>query len=182
MLPTFGAFFASLSGREYEGDSDKSMYDSLMMSHSGFVQIHDGVLQLLQELRDRGIKTGLFTGGIRAGAKAMIEVGHLDDYVLAEEMVTQGDITRMKPDPEGLLLAARKLDVTPDNAVYVGDMEYDRECARNANVPFFQAKWDRTFSSVARPFVHPVAFAHPLEILDVVVGIDHKLGTGELGY
>jgi len=44
------------------------------------------------------------------------------------------DITRLKPDPEGLLLALARLGVS--DAIYVGDTVIDAAAAVNADLPF----------------------------------------------
>jgi FMN phosphatase YigB (HAD superfamily) len=50
-------------------------------------------------------------------------------------VVSSGDaeVRGFKPDPSGLLLAAKRLGVTPQRLLYVGDRpEVDAECARRA--------------------------------------------------
>jgi HAD superfamily hydrolase (TIGR01549 family) len=53
-----------------------------------------------------------------------------------EAIVTGDDVTRPKPDPEGLQIALARLDVLTGEAVYVGDTAADRDMALAAGVPF----------------------------------------------
>ena len=53
----------------------------------------------------------------------------LIDVVVHRDMVTQ-----VKPDPEALLLAAKKLGVSPEACVMVGDLPLDVMAARNAGM------------------------------------------------
>ena len=46
------------------------------------------------------------------------------------------DVSRHKPDPEGLLAAIGRLGGSPSNTLYVGDSVTDAEAARRAGVPF----------------------------------------------
>jgi phosphoglycolate phosphatase-like HAD superfamily hydrolase len=49
-------------------------------------------------------------------------------------VVGRSEVTRLKPDPEGLLTACRLLDVAPSSAAYLGDATADIEAARNAGL------------------------------------------------
>ncbi len=51
-------------------------------------------------------------------------------------IITAEDFSRPKPDPEPLLLAAKKLGVEPNECVYIGDLETDMEAARAAGMRF----------------------------------------------
>ncbi len=46
------------------------------------------------------------------------------------------DVTRHKPDPEGLIKAAGELGVGIENCVYVGDSHVDAGAAQSAGMPF----------------------------------------------
>lgn len=52
----------------------------------------------------------------------------------ASVIVTADDVAQGKPHPEGLLLAAEKLNADPRNCVYVGDQDFDMEAAANAGM------------------------------------------------
>jgi phosphoglycolate phosphatase len=56
--------------------------------------------------------------------------------------VVSGDtLPQRKPDPAPLLLAARQLGVTPDEAVYVGDAARDIEAGRAAGMTTIAAAY-----------------------------------------
>lgn len=46
------------------------------------------------------------------------------------------DVPAFKPDPSGLLLALKRLDVAAADAIYVGDTTIDAEAAANAGLSF----------------------------------------------
>ena len=50
--------------------------------------------------------------------------------------VTYEDTEKHKPDPDPLLLAAERLGVSPENCVYIGDVETDMKAALAANMKF----------------------------------------------
>ena len=63
----------------------------------------------------------------------------LDRLGLAETVdlvVGSADVTRHKPDPEGLLLALNQLEVRPEHALFCGDTVMDAGAAQNAGTHF----------------------------------------------
>jgi len=50
--------------------------------------------------------------------------------------VTSRDVARPKPHPDVLLKALERFGARPEEALYVGDAELDREAARAAGVGF----------------------------------------------
>lgn len=57
------------------------------------------------------------------------------------EVVTASDTTLHKPNPEPLQLVLKKLQRTPNEALYIGDSEHDMACAHAAGVDFGLALW-----------------------------------------
>jgi pyrophosphatase PpaX len=58
-----------------------------------------------------------------------------------ELVVGSDDTVRHKPEPDPLLLAADRLDVSIEDCVYVGDSPYDMRAARAANAVALGALW-----------------------------------------
>jgi pyrophosphatase PpaX len=50
-------------------------------------------------------------------------------------------VVQPKPDPEGLLLAARRLRVRTMRAVYIGDRDVDVDAGRHAGMTVWRATW-----------------------------------------
>lgn len=57
------------------------------------------------------------------------------------KVVTASDTTLHKPNPEPLQLVLKKLQRTPNEALYIGDSEHDMACAHAAGVDFGLALW-----------------------------------------
>lgn len=53
-----------------------------------------------------------------------------------EVVVTREDTKKHKPNPEPLLLACKKLEIEPEEAIYVGDTIIDYQAAKNAGMNF----------------------------------------------
>lgn len=77
-------------------------------------------------------KLAIVTSRLRAGMEEIFslrQMAHLFDVV-----VTYEDIKNPKPHPEPLLLASRKLGISPKEAIYIGDGPSDIESARDAGM------------------------------------------------
>ena len=47
-----------------------------------------------------------------------------------------------KPSPRLMEMALKKLNLRPDEVIYIGDSKEDEELSRNSGVQFFGALWD----------------------------------------
>lgn len=79
--------------------------------------LHAGALELLDELRSRGVATALVSSSWRALVDAALRVvGPRFDVTLAGD-----EVTHAKPHPEPYLTACARLGVTADRAVVLED-------------------------------------------------------------
>lgn len=79
-----------------------------------------GAIELLTELKARGIKTGLVTMSMRVMAQTVADsIG----FSAFDVIVAGDDVLRGKPDPEPYLLAAQQLGVSPSNCLALEDSE-----------------------------------------------------------
>lgn len=92
-----------------------------------------GAREALARLHDAGLRLAIVTSGDRS--RVLRELHQLDVERYFGVVVCGGDVARKKPDPEGLILALRRLDVATGRAVYVGDSPEDVVMARRAGVP-----------------------------------------------
>lgn len=79
-------------------------------------------LILIDLLRVKGFKIGVYTNSIRETAEAMLKYAGLLDKI--DVLVTNQDVRNPKPDPEGYILACSKLKVEPQKTYVVEDGEY----------------------------------------------------------
>ncbi len=94
------------------------------------VGLFEGTGSLLQELSETGYKIGLVTAA-KHPQEDLARHGVADYF---DVVISAQDITKHKPDPEGINLALEKLGTTPDEAVYVGDMLTDIQAAKAAGL------------------------------------------------
>lgn len=93
---------------------------------------YPGTQELFAALRQHDIKIGIYSD-YKAHDK-LAAMGLEADLVISS---TDPEIDRLKPDPKGLLYIAQRLQVTPEECLFVGDrQELDGECATQANMPY----------------------------------------------
>lgn len=114
-------------------------YDNLdaAMVH---LQAFDGVREMLEHLIGHGYRVGVFTHATRRAATMALQVTRLS--LLISAMVCGEDVEHGKPHPEGLRKACGALDVTAQDAAYVGDAPADMACAVQAGCLAVHAAWD----------------------------------------
>lgn len=89
-----------------------------------------GAKRVLETLEEQGCGIGIVTTKARDTATRILDSHGLPYHVL----VTAEDVERVKPDPEPVLKALDALGVRPEEAVMVGDHEYDVRAANSAGV------------------------------------------------
>ncbi len=92
-----------------------------------------GVVETLEKLKRDGVRTAICSNKHVQFTKQLVRaksIEHLFDEVLGPD-----DVGVPKPDPAMLFEAMRRLKVTREETVYVGDMVIDIEVARAAGVP-----------------------------------------------
>ncbi len=91
----------------------------------------EGALQLLADLRAAGVSTAIVT------SSNAVKMNHIFEVIpelkeLVDTFVTDEDVTNSKPDPEGYLLAAKRLGATPGHYAVVEDSLAGLEAGRRA--------------------------------------------------
>ncbi len=91
-----------------------------------------GAQDLLDELRQRGLRLGMATQKSKPALDAILQHHCLTRFFSA---VVSGDcVARRKPSPDALLECLRLLDTDPQHTIYVGDHPYDIMAARAAGI------------------------------------------------
>lgn len=86
-------------------------------------------IQTLETLRKLGAKIGLVTNTSIKAVNIVFQTHRLKDYF--DVVVTRENVKKLKPDPEGILLAVKKLEAK--NFFMIGDLIHDVIAAKSAN-------------------------------------------------
>jgi pyrophosphatase PpaX len=115
----------------------------------------EGMEDVIERLHEDGTRVGVVTARRRATvdrAFARLRVGHLCETVVG------GDETeRHKPEPEPLLLAAKRLGVSPQDCAYVGDSPFDTRAAKAAHMYPVAVPWGRIHDRATLAAEQPAA-------------------------
>jgi putative hydrolase of the HAD superfamily len=79
----------------------------------------DQAREVIQHIRKKNYKTGLITNG-----KTLIQYGKIDQVGLRNDfdiIIVSEEAGFKKPDPRIFEMALRKLDLRPDECIYIGD-------------------------------------------------------------
>lgn len=99
---------------------------------------YDGVCEILEYLKNKGIKTAVVTNKVHWAAEEI--VGHFFEGFI-DVTAGQVDGAAQKPEPDGIFYVLKKLGISKENAVYVGDSEVDCLTAHNAGIPCIGVTW-----------------------------------------
>lgn len=94
----------------------------------------DGVSEALMALKSRGLKLGVCTNRDRASTIALLTSATIADSF--DAIVGLGDAPLPKPAADPLLLLMQRLQVSPEETLFVGDSAMDARCAQLSKVRF----------------------------------------------
>ncbi|MEE4379974.1 MAG: HAD family hydrolase [Candidatus Competibacteraceae bacterium] len=116
-----------------------------------FGGVYAGIEAMLATLRQQRIGLGIVTGKSRGAWEITQQAVDLGGFDVA---VYDDDVQEEKPAPEGILLALKRLELTADEVVYIGDSSKDALAASAAGVRFGAALWPK--GEEGTDFLHEV--------------------------
>ena len=126
-----------------------------------------GIPEAIASLKNAG-----FTVGVVTSKRAVLATKSLKAHGLFDAFACVNgaeDSAAHKPDPDPLLTAAKKLGVSPDRCVYVGDSPYDLQAAHAANMPCVGVTWGKFFGrDILLEQMPSVLIASPEELVGAV--------------
>jgi HAD superfamily hydrolase (TIGR01509 family) len=91
-----------------------------------------GAKDLVKRLRDEGLTLIIATSAAESELETMLKQVGLDDLI--EKKTSSRDVESSKPDPDIVHAALEKANLSPKNAIMLGDTPYDVEAASKAYV------------------------------------------------
>lgn len=129
--------YKALTGNMEEARADrffalfKEKADEVMVDSA---ELYPGVKDMLVSLREQGYRIGIVTTKFAYRVRNIMK--KFDAEKLLDVVIGVGDVTKVKPDPEGLLLAVEQLGVKKEEVLYVGDSYVDAKAAEAAGMKF----------------------------------------------
>lgn len=112
-------------------------------------RIFDGVVELLQALREQSVKTAIVTSSNRAKLSHLFNQ-HPALEALVDTIITDEDVTESKPSPQPYLIAASRLGVDIQACAVVEDSLAGMESGRRAGAAVVGVATTCTPETVAR--------------------------------
>ena len=105
---------------------------------SAHTRPYDGIVELIEELRSQGVKTAVVSNKPDFGVQLLVQ-----DYFPTSFDAAVGERIGIakKPAPDSVNEVLRLLDISREEAVYIGDSEVDIETARNAGMTGVIVTW-----------------------------------------
>jgi len=107
--------------------------------------LYDGIPELLCVLKEKGYKLAIVSNKLQAGVDELYERYFRD---MVEVALGEQPQWQRKPAPDMVLEAMKRLGVTADEAIYIGDSDVDMATARNSGLSCISVLWgfrDREF-------------------------------------
>ena len=135
-------------------------WEALAYDRLDEIPMYDGITEVIAELRNGGCQCGIVTSRTRLQLEQGIKpIGFTPWF---DEIICADDVEHPKPSPDALLECLRRFGCKPEDAVYIGDSEYDMQCAKSAGVKSVLALWGCV---EAEKLTSDLRFEHPAEIL-----------------
>jgi HAD superfamily hydrolase (TIGR01509 family) len=107
--------------------------------HITEIHLFPGIRGLLARLKAGGCKIALFTGGSMKSSRFCLH--HAGILELFDVLITGDVVAHPKPDPEGVLMAMRRMDVLSQETILAGDAGSDIAAGKRAGAVSVLAKW-----------------------------------------
>jgi pyrophosphatase PpaX len=116
------------------------VYRSYYRTHmDAQTHLFEGVKSLLDELAAKGVKMAAVTNKGSRGVQHAFDKFDLGKYFAAS--ITADDVSKGKPDPEGILTTLNRLGIDAEEALFVGDSYNDMIAAKGAGVKSVLVGW-----------------------------------------
>jgi phosphoglycolate phosphatase/pyrophosphatase PpaX len=151
---------------EYHEAAIRRFRERYEQDHAQLVSVFAGVREMLAALSSSRIPMGVMTGKGRDTAD--ITLAKLGWTKLFGSVVTGDEITRAKPDPQGVLLVAQQLGIDPASCRYVGDAPADIRAGKAAGMKTVWAAWHPIYADEIARLAPDLVAKTPAEVLKIL--------------
>lgn len=160
-----------------EADAARRRFiDTYAASPATLSHVYPGIRTLLQELRERGVKTAVCTNKIERIGSDILERFDLRRYF--DAVVGSGGDRPMKPDPRPIYEAVARAGGRIERALLVGDTGADHGAAIAARIPLILIDYGYSHVPI-NALTYGIIVDNPLSLHEAVmhfVGMEHFLG------
>lgn len=122
-------YMATLPAADYT--AMKAQLDAIELRLAAEVEPAPGAVELVRQLREQGRRLGILTRNLQVVARSTLSCLGILDCFAAEDVLGREDAAP-KPSPDGIHQLLDRWQLSPDEAVMVGDFRFDLEAGRAA--------------------------------------------------
>lgn len=157
--------YAQPSAEAHLDEADRRFH-AYYADHHEEIQAFPDIPLVIRFARENGWRFAVFTGKARHSAVLTLE--RLKLWPLVECLIAGDEVSRAKPDPEGVRAVARQLRLPPQALLVVGDMPADILAGKAAGARTAAALWG-TFNPEATRAAGPDWTLHRVEQLRTIL-------------
>ena len=124
----------------------KEQEEAVLNEHKNYYPLHscdmtkpyDGIVELLQALKDHGVKTAVVSN--KSDANVSTLVAQFFDGFFDVSIGSMDGVAR-KPAPDMIKMALERLGVSKEDVVYIGDSEVDLNTTKNSQLDMITVTW-----------------------------------------
>lgn len=131
-----------------------------------FTGPYDGIHELLNALRERGIRTAVVSNKIEPAVIVLCDEHFPGQF---EYMVGNRPDLAPKPAPDSVNEVIGKMELAREDIVYIGDTEVDIQTANNAGIDCIGVDWGFRDGEYLRELGVKYVVEKPAEVLDIVL-------------
>ena len=117
----------------------QTLLDNYLNCIGQYSALYSGLDDLLKRLNNAAIPWGIVTNKPIAYAQPLIEKLQLSDR--CDVLICPDHVAQVKPHPEGLFMAAKKINCHASTVAYIGDHDRDIEAGRAAGMKTIAAAY-----------------------------------------
>ncbi len=126
---------------------------------------YKGILELLKELKSRGIKTAVVSNKFDLAVKELCK-RYFDGLI--EIAIGESENVRKKPAPDSVLKAIQELKSERKSCIYIGDSDVDVQTAKNSGLKCIGVTWGFRDRELLESEGADFIVNHPSEIVEII--------------
>ena len=156
------------------GDNNLENYEDALVTYMEYFKIncmhevkaYDGIHDMLDFLKKNDIKIAVLSN--KPHAQTVENVDSIFGNGYFDNISGEKPNVKRKPDPEGAIIIANKLDVSPCECLYIGDSNTDMKTGIRAGMDVVGVTWGFRDRKELESFNPKYVIDHPSEIIDIV--------------
>ena len=108
-------------------------------NHEKELQLYEGIDELLKNLKERGYLLAVATNAYRGST--LESLSHLNVLKYFSSIACYDDVPKGKPSPDMLEKNIKDLNVSVEEALFIGDSERDLLAAQAINMDYLMVNW-----------------------------------------